>query len=65
MARIEIPILGTTVDTSKPADSATNIGFATVAVALMFGIVAGGKFLYNRGRAAAGVGQDQNPVPGV
>lgn len=65
MARIEIPILGTTVDTSKPADSATNLGMATVAVALMFAVVAGGKFLYNRGRTAAGMSQDSQPVPGV
>lgn len=65
MAKVEIPILGTTVNTSKPADSATNLGFAAIGVALMFSVVAVGKYLYNRGRSAAGVGQDNNPVPGV
>jgi hypothetical protein len=63
--RFNIPVLDTTVNTNDPSGSASNVVSAVIAVAMMFGIVAAAKFVYNRARAGIGVGQDNNPVPGV
>jgi len=65
MARIKIPVLDENINTSNPSGAVKDLGMGAVGVAILFGLVAGGQFLYNRARSAAGMGQDDQPVPGV
>lgn len=60
-----MPFVGTEVDTSNPSESAQNVALAVVGVAGTFGVLAAGQFLYNRARGVAGVGADNDPIPGV
>ncbi|SFR37162.1 hypothetical protein SAMN04487947_0569 [Halogeometricum rufum] len=65
MAKIPLELLGTEVDTDDPAESASNLGAATVGVALTAGVVGAGMYVYNKARNAAGVDEDEVSVPGV
>lgn len=65
MAKVELPIVGTEVDTDDPAESAQNIVLGILGVAGTLGVVAGGQYLYNQARSATGAGESENPVPGV
>jgi len=65
MTTVELPFVGTKVNTEKPGQGAQNVALAVLGVAGTFGVLAGGNWLYNRARSAAGVGADNDPIPGV
>ncbi|RNJ25470.1 sugar kinase [Halosegnis longus] len=64
MVSYEIPFTNQEVDTSDAGESAQNMGEATLGFLTLFGITAGAAFLFNRGKAAAGV-DGETEIPGV
>lgn len=65
MARIKIPVLDESVSTDNPSGALRTLATGSIGVMLLFALVAGGQWMYNRARSVAGVGEDTNPVPGV
>jgi hypothetical protein len=65
MATIPVPIVDENLSTSNPSNSLKKFALGSVGIMVFFAMIALGKYLYNRARATAGVGQDNNPVPGV
>lgn len=65
MAEITVPVVDEKLSTSNPSGSLKTFVMGSIGVAVLFAMIAAGKFVYNRARSTAGVGQDNNPVPGV
>ena len=64
--KFKIPIFDTTVDTSDPSESAANLGGAVVGGAMLFGIAAAARYVFNRASATAGNNPDSvESVTGV
>lgn len=65
MAKIKIPILKETISTSNPGGAVKTVVFGGVGVAVLFMIMALGKFIFQRSQSVAGVDASANPVEGV
>jgi len=65
MAKVKIPVVDRTVSTSDPGGSVATIVLGSVGIALLLTMLGIGRWIYDRGRAAAGVQGGENPVPGV
>jgi len=65
MASIPVPVVDENLSTSNPSRSIKTFLLGSAGVAVLFAMIAMGKWLYNRARSTAGVGQDNSPVPGV
>lgn len=65
MAQVKIPVVDRNVSTKDPSGSVATIILGSVGVALLMGMIALGRWMYNSGRSAAGIEGGSDPVPGV